>query len=176
MYTLSKDTEITNLVLNDVIAYNEKYKSRLKRLSDYYIGKHDIFERKKEDNGAKNNKVMINHAKYITDTNVGYLLGNPVDYQVGKNEDGEFAYDIQPILDAYKKQTINDLDTEIAKDISIFGYQYEYVYANADAEPRSCEIDNDNAVIVYDDTVEHNIWMRRKRRISERVVKSVFSA
>ena len=156
MYTLSKDTEITNLVLNDVIAYNEKHKDRLKRLSNYYIGKHDIFNRTKEDNGAKNNKVMINHAKYITDTNVGYLLGNPVDYQVGKKDNGEFAYDIQPILDAYKKQTINDLDTELAKDISIFGYQYEYVYANGDAEPRSCEIDDDNAVIVYDDTVEHN--------------------
>jgi len=155
MYTLSKNTEITNTVLNDVINYNEKYKDRLKKLGDYYIGKHGIFDRTKEDNGAKNNKVMINHAKYITDTNVGYLLGNPVDYQVGKNEDGTPSYDIQPILDAYKKQTINDLDTEIAKDISIFGYQYEYVYANDNAEPRSCEIDDENAVIVYDDTVEH---------------------
>lgn len=155
MYTLSKDTEITNLVLNDVIAYNEKYKGRLKRLGDYYIGKQDIMGRTKEDR-LKNNKVMINHAKYITDTNVGYLLGNPVDYQVGKNEKGEFAYNIEPVLDAYKKQTINDLDTEIAKDVSIFGYQYEYVYANSDAEPRSCEIDDDNAIIVYDDTVEHN--------------------
>lgn len=155
MYTLSKDTEITNQVLNDVIAYNEKYKDRLKKLGNYYVGNQEIMKRTKEDR-LKNNKVMINHAKYITDTNVGYLLGNPVDYQVGKNEDGTPTYNIQPILDVYKKQTINDLDTELAKDISIFGYQYEYVYANADAEPRSCEIDDDNAVIVYDDTVEHN--------------------
>ena len=94
---------------------------------------------------------MINHAKYITDTNVGYLLGNPVDYQVDTKK-----YDIEPILDAYKKQTINDLDMEIAKDVSIFGLQYEYVYTNQDAEPKSCEIDNRNAIIVYDDTVEHN--------------------
>ena len=155
MYTLSKDTKITNSVLNDVINYNEKYKDRLKKLGNYYIGKHDIFNRTKENDGAKNNKVMINHAKYITDTNVGYLLGNPVDYQVGKNEDGTPSFNIEPLLDAYKKQTINDLDTEIAKDVSIFGYQYEYVYANEDSEPRSCEIDNENAVIVYDDTVEH---------------------
>ncbi len=150
MYTLPKDTKITNEILTNVIEYNERYKDRLKRLNNYYIGKHDIFDRKKDNDGVKNNKVMINHAKYITDTNVGYLLGNPVDYQV--NEE----FDIQPILDAYKKQTINDLDTEIAKDVSIFGYQYEYVYANEEAEPRSCEIDDDNAIIVYDDTVEHN--------------------
>jgi len=155
MYTLSKDTKITNKVLNDVIAYNEKYKDRLKTLNNYYIGKHEIFNRTRENDGVKNNKVMINHAKYITDTNVGYLLGNPVDYQVGKDENNEPSYDIQPLLDAYKKQTINDLDTEIAKDVSIFGYQYEYVYANDEAEPRSCEIDNENAIIVYDDTVEH---------------------
>lgn len=149
MYTLPKDTKITYQVLNDVIAYNEKVKRRFKKLENYYLGKHDIIERTKDDR-LSNNKVVVNHAKYITDTNIGYLLGNPVDYQVN----GE--YDIEPILDAYKKQTINDLDSEIAKDVSIFGLQYEYVYANEDAEPRSCEVDNKNTIIVYDDTVEHN--------------------
>lgn len=149
MYTLPKDTKITNKVLNDVIEYNEKYKERFKHLENYYLGKQDIMERQKEDR-LKNNKVMINHAKYITDTNVGYLLGNPVDYQVSE------GFDIEPLLDAYKKQTINDLDSEIAKDVSIFGMQYEYVYANENAEPKSCEIDNKTAIIVYDDTVEHN--------------------
>lgn len=150
MYTLPRGTKINNKILTDVIQYNERYKSRYDRLFNYYMGKHDIVERYKDDR-LKNNKVMVNHAKYITDTNVGYLLGNPVDYQVADND----ALDIQPILDAYKKQTINDLDTEIAKDVSIYGIQYEYVYANEDAEPRSCELDNRNTIIVYDDTVEH---------------------
>lgn len=155
MYTIPKDTKIDNKVINDAISYNEKYKDRLKKLADYYMGKHDIINRTRENDGVKNNKVIINHAKYITDTNIGYLLGNPVDYQVGKDENDKPLYDIQPLLDAYKKQTINDLDSEIAKDVSIFGYQYEYVYTNEESEPRSCEIDNENAIIVYDDTVEH---------------------
>ena len=149
MYTLPKDTAITNQVLNDVIAYNERFKERFDMLERYYLGKHNIFERYKDDR-LSNNKVMVNHAKYITDTNVGYLLGNPVDYQPSE------GYDIEPLLDAYKKQTINDLDSEIAKDVSIFGLQYEYVYANQNAEPKSCEVDNKNTIIVYDDTVEHN--------------------
>lgn len=153
MYTLDKnivkENKLTNAILNDVIDYNEKIVGRYNHLESYYLGRHDIFDRQKEDR-LKNNKVMINHAKYITDTNVGYLLGNPVDYQVSE------GYDIEPLLDAYKKQTINDLDTEIAKDVSVFGLQYEYVYANEEAEPKSCEIDNRNAIIVYDDTVEHN--------------------
>ena len=149
MYTLPKNIKITNQILNDVIKYNEEYKNRYDRLELYYLGKHDIMGRTKEDR-LSNNKVMVNHAKYITDTNVGYLLGNPVDYQVTE------GYNIEPLLDAYRKQTINDLDSEIAKDVSIFGLQYEYIYSNEDAEPKSCEIDNKNCVIVYDDTVEHN--------------------
>ena len=149
MYTLPKDTKITNKILNEVIEYNEKYKDRFLKLENYYLGKHDIFNRDKDDR-LSNNKIMVNHAKYITDTNVGYLLGNPVDYQASE------GHDIEALLDAYKKQTINDLDSEIAKDVSIFGLQYEYVYANENAEPRSCEVDNKNTVIVYDDTVEHN--------------------
>ena len=149
MYTLPKDTKITYQILNDVIDYNERYKKRFEMLENYYLGKHSILDRNK-DNRLSNNKVMVNHAKYITDTNVGYLLGNPVDYQPSE------GFDIEPLLDVYKKQTINDLDSEIAKDVSIFGLQYEYVYANENAEPKSCETDNKNTIIVYDDTVEHN--------------------
>lgn len=149
MYTLPKDTVITNQVLNDVIAYNERYVERFKMLENYYLGRHGILDRTKDDR-LSNNKVVVNHAKYITDTNVGYLLGNPVDYQASE------GLDIEPLMDAYKKQTINDLDSEIAKDVSIFGLQYEYVYANENAEPKSCETDNKNTIIVYDDTVEHN--------------------
>ena len=150
MYTLSKDTKITNEVLNRVIQYNDSKAERYKALTDYYMGNHSIFNRTKENDGLKNNKVMTNHAKYITDMAVGYLLGNPVDYQA---TDG---YDIEPVIDAYAKQTINDLDSEIAKDVSIYGIQREYVYVNENAEPKSCEIDNENSIIVYDDTVEHN--------------------
>lgn len=153
MYTLARDTKLNNQVINDVIDYNERYNERLKELENYYIGEHNIKKREKVDI-LKNNKIVVNHAKYITNTNVGYLLGNPVDYQVA-TANGQPLYDIQPILDAYKKQTINDLDMEIAKDVSIFGYQHEYIYINENAEPRSCIIDNNNAIIVYDDTVEH---------------------
>ena len=159
MYTLPKDYDVANItasVINSVIEYNEKNVVRYKMLNNYYMGKHNICNRQKDNAGLKNNKVMVNHAKYITDTNVGYLLGNPVDYQVGTDGNSNPLYDIEPLLDAYKKQTINDIDSEIAKDVSILGLQYEYVYANEAAEPRSCRIDNENCVIVYDDTVEHN--------------------
>lgn len=149
IYTLPKDTTITNEVLNDVIKYAEQRKHRFTRLENYYNGKHDILERYKVDS-ISNNKVMVNHAKNITDITTGYFIGKPADYQVTN------GFDIEPLLDAYNEQTINDLDMEIAENVSIFGIQYEYIYSDSNAQPKSCIADNKNTIIVYDDSVEHN--------------------
>lgn len=149
MYTLKKGTEITKEIISEVIKYNDARKARFDRMERYYFGIHGIMDRVKQDTEI-NNKVVVNHAKYIVDTNTGYLLGNPVEYQ--SNDD---TLDITPIADAYKEQTINDLDSELSKDISIFGLQHEYVYVNEDGEPRSANVDNRNAIIVYDTTLAH---------------------
>jgi SPP1 family phage portal protein len=149
MYTIDKETTIDATLLKEVIEFNESRRSRFDKLANYYIGQHDILDRTKSDTLA-NNKVMVNHARYIVDTSVGYLLGNPVGYQVPKE------LDIQPVLDAYKKQTISNLDSEIAKDLGIFGIQYEYVYVDEDSQPISVELDNRNTIIVYDTTIQHN--------------------
>ncbi len=149
MYTLKKDTEITHGILFDAIKESERRNMRFNRLEAYYFGRQDILERVRTDNTV-NNTLVINHAKYITDTNVGYLLGNPVEYQVDVG-----GVKIDPVVDAYKNQTIADLDAELAKDISIFGVQYEYLYANEDNEPKSANVDNRTALIVYDTTLEH---------------------
>lgn len=148
-FTLPKDTVITAKVIKDAIDYNEIRRKRFDLLDSYYIGQQAIMEREKPDL-LRNNKVMVNHAKYIVDTNVGYLLGNPVEYQATE------GYDISPVLDIYKKQTISDLDSEIAKNCAIFGMQYEYVFANEESEPESAELDSRNTIIAYDNTIKHN--------------------
>lgn len=148
MYTLPRDFKITKEIIQDIIDYSKKSNKRFDMLKNYYIGKQVILDRYK-DATLKNNKVVINHAKFIVDTNTGYLLGNPVEYQP---TDG---YDIEPILDVYKKNGITDLDVELAKDIGIYGHQYEYVYANEESIPKSVEVDVRRTVLVRDDTVEH---------------------
>ncbi len=152
MYTLPKGTDMKMLSVSDIekiIAYGKSLQERFTKLENYYLGVHDITGRKKNP-GLSNNIVIVNHPKYIVDTNVGYLLGNPVDYQPTE------GIDIEPVKDAYKKQTINDLDVEIARDCGIFGLQYEWLYANEDSEPKSAEVDNKQIVLVRDDTIEHN--------------------
>lgn len=118
-------------------------------LDEYYGGRHRIFDRSKPDDVLMNNKLMVNHAKYITDVATGYLLGNPIDYQV--NDD----IDIKPILNAYKRQTMENLDVEIAKECSIFGRKYEYIYADENAIPNSVALDVRNTLIIYDNTIVH---------------------
>lgn len=150
MFTVDKETEVNHGLIWSAIEYNNGLKNRFNKLENYYLGKHDILTRKKGNNAAVNNKIVVNHASYIVDTNVGYLLGNPVEYQAGK------GFNIQPVLDHYKRQTINDLDSEIASDVGKYGQQMEYVFANELANPESAIIDNKNALIIYDDTVKHN--------------------
>lgn len=150
MFQVDKETEISAALIKKAIDFCLEQKERYDRLDNYYGGQHDILLRNKPDEVLMNNKVLVNHAKYITDVATGYLLGNPVDYQVN---DG---IDIEPILDAYKAQTMENLDFEIAKECSIFGHKYEYIYSNEDAEPRSVALDVRNTLIIYDNSMVHN--------------------
>ena len=149
MYQVNKDTPLDAKLIKKAIDYNEKRRTRFDTLDDYYMGKQAITTREKVET-LMNNKLVTNHAKYITDMMVGYLLGNPVDYQVNND------INIQPVLDAYKRQTIENTDVEIAKECSIFGIKYEYVYADEEANPCSVTLDVRNTIMIYDDTLVHN--------------------
>lgn len=148
MYQTSKDTILDAALVKDAIEYNEKRRKRFDRLDNYYIGQQDIFNRKRSGTEI-NNQVMTNHAKYIVDMNIGYLLGNPVDYQVTE------GLNIEPLLKHYNRQKINNLDVDIAKEAGIFGLKYEYVYADEESRPCSVALDVRNTIIIYDNTMLH---------------------
>lgn len=150
MFQVDKDTELNADLVKKAIEFCEGNRERYDKLDRYYGGQHDIMLRQKPDEILMNNKVLVNHAKYITDVATGYLLGNPVDYQVDN------PADIEPLLNAYKAQTMENLDFELAKECSIFGIKYEYVYSNEQAEPRSVPLDVRNTLIIYDNTLAHN--------------------
>ena len=145
---IDKEYTINAELLHKLI---KKHKEKIKRwdkLEEYYLGKHDILDRDKEERSVFNNKVVVNHAKYITDISSGYLMGKKVDYQTNSN--------IDKILESYNYQTINDIDTEIATNLSIKGLEYEYVYNDEEGNPKSSISLAQNTILVRDDTVEHN--------------------
>lgn len=140
-------------LLNYCINQHQEQFWRFEKLSDYYDGKQAILKRTKDSAAAPNNKVVINHAKYVVDMNVGFMVSNPIAYTSSD--------DIQAILDAYTKVDIVSHDTELEKDLSVFGIGYELIYLNKDSltgevfADIKC-IDPRGIFLVTDDTIDAN--------------------
>lgn len=148
MFVTSRDKELTG---GDLLSYITKHLSThdsIARLRRYYRGQHDILDRTNKEKGIPDNRVLVNHARYITDMCVSYLIGNPVEWQIQND------YNIDAVIESFRKQAIQNLDTKLATDASVTGLSYEIVYADG-TEPRSAKIQTENAFVIYDDSVKH---------------------
>lgn len=149
MYQLSENIKITPELALKYISKHNLGKDRLESLYDYYIGNHSILSRTK-GTGASNNRLVCNHAKYITDCTTGYFMGSPVQYlpRGGK--------DISAVKDVLRRADSATQDIDLARLGSIFGVSYEMLYFSGDKNPtiKLASIDPRNAFVVYDDTVE----------------------
>ena len=146
VYRISEQP-ITAQSISDAIKFNQELALTFEIQDQYYRGIHDVLRRKKS-RALKNRIAIANHAKYIVDMNVGYLLGEPVRYLSDSN--------IEPITDEYEKQTISLLDWDTAQDCSIFGRAYNYNYTNSKGNKKTARIDPRNCIVVYDNTLELN--------------------
>ncbi|WP_438312243.1 phage portal protein [Sporosarcina sp. FA9] len=150
------------------IKEHQKDIERLNRLDDYYLGKHAILDRESdEDKGLPNNRLVANHAKYITDISSGYVFGNPIQYE-GKQ--------IDAITEAYKSIDIVSHDSELSKDLSVFGRGLELYFMSSDEVPipKVAVIDPRQIFLVVDDTVEYKsmfgVHYYEKRDIDNKVI------
>lgn len=139
---------ITPEILAKLIEKHEGKRDRYNKLHDYYIGRHAIQIRNKSAKGAANNKIIANHAKYITDMIQSYLTGNAVTYSASEE------YDIEPLKNAYLEQDAASLDSSLVKDMSIYGRAYELVYNNEQSQPRSVKLSPQNAFVCYAQSAE----------------------
>lgn len=146
-YILPKGTEPIAEIIKALIDSSKRKCNigRFNKLEDYFMNKETVSRE-----APHRLLTIVNHARYIVKVNIGYLLGSPVEYMVTKD------YNIQPVIDEYRRQTIGDLDMSLAKDCSIFGRAYERVYSNEDARAESAIVDPRHIIMVYDDTVKHN--------------------
>jgi len=126
---------------------------RLKNLDDYYLGEHKINKRSRKNEKCSNSKVMINQAKITTDTVVGFVVGNPIAYS---STDGK---NIEPILEALKYMDASSHDTELKKDLSVFGEGYEILYLSENEDEAQIKIgvlDPRSCYVATDSTLEQN--------------------
>ena len=149
----NEDKSINEKALVSCLKEHTESIDRFTTLKDLYDGKHAILKRSKTQTDLANNKLMINHAEYITDFATAYFMGNPIKYTFPEEET---RTDDDSLLQAFRKANITQVDTELARDLSIFGIGIEYVYQDKEGNTKSTNLDPRTAFIVVDDTVEEN--------------------
>lgn len=131
-------------IIRQLISKHISMVNRLKTNMAYYQGKHKILEDAKREN-----RLVCNHAKDISDTASSYFIGNPVTYKSDA--------DIKDLTDALETAGADETDGDNGLDLSIYGLAYEYVYVKENEN--NLQIKNlspENTFMVKDDSIEEN--------------------
>jgi len=143
------ETNLNAELIYKLIRKHANEREDLRKLKRYYIGEHSILGHKRRNPNAPNFKTVANHAKDIADTATGYFLGSPITY----NNTGES--DLEPLLVAFDNAEVDQVDTQNALNMAIYGRAYEYIYVKEGLnELDSASLDVENTFIVYDDSIE----------------------
>ena len=143
------ETDLKAELIYKLIRKHANEREDLQKLKRYYIGEHSILKHERRNPNAPNFKTVANHAKDIADTATGYFLGSPITY----NNTGES--DLEPLLVAFDNAEIDQVDTQNALNMAIYGRAYEYIYAKEGLnELDSASLDVENTFMVYDDSIE----------------------
>lgn len=146
------ETALNKELIYKLIQKHAQERTRLRDLKKYYLGEHAILNHKRRNKNAPNFKTVANHAKDIADTATGYFMGNAVKYN--NTADG----DIEALLVAFDGAEIDQVDTQNALNMSIYGRAYEYIYAKEGlTELDSTSVDPENVFLVYDDSIERKV-------------------
>ncbi len=135
-------------LLGKCIEQHMKEIPRLEKLDDYMDGRHRILHRYFEDSSIPNNRLVANHAEYISTILVGYVHGAPVVYS------GEGS---APLRQLFVETEEDSHNAELGLDISEFGRGYELLYMNSDETPfpELAVLSPFTTNVVCDTTVKH---------------------
>lgn len=131
-------------IIRQLISKHISQVGDLKKNMDYYQGKHKILEDAKREN-----RLVCNHAKDISDTASSYFIGNPVTYKSDA--------DIKDLTDSLETAGADETDGDNGLDLSIYGLAYEYVYVKENENNLLTKnLSPENTFMVKDDSIEEN--------------------
>lgn len=133
MYQIEADVkEINNKNVADWLrAFRACILPVRKKMGDYYMGRNKIVKQGVVK-GRPNYSINVNMAKYITDVATGYFIGKPAIYEA-VGESSKTALD--KILDINKNCRGEEIDYEVASDMSIYGVGYQLLMVKGGKEP-----------------------------------------
>lgn len=137
----------SKLLFSCIKEHRVEVEARLNKLNEYYDGKHKILDRTFKNKSIPNNKIVCNHAEYISDIATGYVFGVPITYS------GDGSKELNANFTEIDEDSHNN---ELALDLSIFGRAYEYLYMNNDEKSRVelAALSPLNTFLVVDNTVK----------------------
>ena len=153
MVSLNTIEELTDKVIKRIIeTHRSSVLPRLQNLENYYNANNAIKNRVMSDPSKPNNKIANAYASYITDTLVGYFIGEPITYTANDNV---LIQDLNMILE-YNDEA--DENAELAKNASIYGVAYEMLYlSEEDKMIRFKSLNPKEVIPIFDKTVEQNL-------------------
>ncbi|NYB73403.1 phage portal protein [Sedimentibacter hydroxybenzoicus DSM 7310] len=151
MFYIDKNTELTTEhIIKFIEVFKTSYLPRLKKLEQYYKNENNIKQRTFKDATKPNNKIAHSWGNYITDSMTAFFIGVPVSYS-GNDKDLKL---LQEIFDDNDEQ---DLNSQLARDCSIYGVAYELAYLDENADLRFTKLSPLNTICIYDDSVNSNL-------------------
>ena len=166
--------QFENTDIKEVLQYliNKYSPARPERLRNYYEGRQDILNRSMADPVKPNNKIVSNVCAYITDTVVGYFMGQPVVYSEDDGDKTEGKGVVRRAVDKVKSlvmpkdisadyvETLKDIfdynneqdhNAELAKGQSIAGVDYELLYMDEKPQVRFVELPTESVIYAESD-------------------------
>lgn len=137
-------------ILKKIQNFEAGPKIRMDKLYKYYVGEQAILKAVKAD-GKPNNKIVTNYAKNIVNNTTGYYLGVPIAYST---QDKGLQDSLTHITE-YNDDAFHN--TQIGRDVSIFGVGAELLYIDDDGEIRYGKTDPLKLYIGYSSDIERKI-------------------
>lgn len=133
-------------ILQDYIKQHEVIRQEYTLLEDMYVGEHEILKLIPKDTYKPDNRLVVNHAKYIVDTFNGFFMGKPVRITSDDRLE-EYIGDLERLND------LDDNNYDLSKKSSIYGHAFELLFLDEEAEVGITQIDPKECFIIYDNSI-----------------------
>ena len=153
MKILTNKTELDLQDFQEILTAHSNDYNRKMKLKGYYVGKHNILNKKGRPNNAPNNQIVSNFCQYIADMSTGFFLGRPVAYTTAKENQSK----LNVLLEIFRYNDESAHNLELAEEASITGESYEILYVDSDAAIRFKSVPSEEMILVCEANLEENI-------------------
>lgn len=113
-------------VVNDLVSRHQRLIPYYDKLEDLYLGSTAILKKGAKEDGKSDQRLSVNYAKYIVDTETGFFNGHDTQFQYQGNDDLNDALNLWLRLN-----NSGSLFNRQSTLCSIFGHSYIFLYDDA---------------------------------------------